>query len=112
MLLIDVHSMPPLKPRPGRQPADIVIGDRHGRTAARRFVQTAIEVCRSYGFAIAHNYQAHSNAGPRSLAHLVSVPGGDKLVTVEAASASIRVTSRWLEVGSAARPVACCSSST
>lgn len=54
-LLLDLHSMPPLRPRSGHRPADIVIGDRHGRTAGRRFVQAAMEVCRSHGFALAHN---------------------------------------------------------
>lgn len=35
-------------------------------------------------------YQAQSNPGPRSLAHVVNVPGGEKLVSVEAANANIR----------------------
>lgn len=54
-LLLDLHSMPPLKPRGGLRPSEIVIGDRHGRTAGRRFVQTAVEVCRAHGFSLALN---------------------------------------------------------
>src|SRR3546814_19975644 len=37
-LLCDLHSMPPL---PAAQAADIVLGDRHGRTAAPALVDTA-----------------------------------------------------------------------
>lgn len=78
-VLLDCHSMPPLKPRRGRPAAEIVIGDRHGRTAGRRFTQCAMDVCRAHGFAIAHNapyaggYLLERHGRPREDVHALQI---------------------------------------
>ena len=51
VLLIDCHSMPP---RP-RGEANIVIGDRHGCSAAPWLVEAAEAIARRRGFAVARN---------------------------------------------------------
>jgi N-formylglutamate amidohydrolase len=52
-ILLDLHSMPPLGD-PGLVPR-LVIGDRHGTTAATRFVRRIEVEARASGFAIARN---------------------------------------------------------
>lgn len=54
-LLLDCHSMPPLRPKDGEAPAEIVLGDRHGRSAAPAFAARAAEICRDLGFRTALN---------------------------------------------------------
>lgn len=51
VLLIDCHSMPP---RPAGE-ANVVIGDRHGTTAAPWLVEAAEAIGRRHGFAVARN---------------------------------------------------------
>lgn len=51
VLLIDCHSMPP---RPAGE-ANIVIGDRHGTSAARWLVEAAEAIVRRRGFIVARN---------------------------------------------------------
>jgi len=51
-LLIDIHSMPPLMTGP---PADIVIGDRFGRSADTRMAEVARVICEAAGFRVALN---------------------------------------------------------
>ena len=51
-LLLDVHSMPPLT---GAHPAQIVIGDRHGTSAAAGVTEAAVAVCRQAGLRVAVN---------------------------------------------------------
>jgi N-formylglutamate amidohydrolase len=50
-LLLDCHSMPP----PPRGVAEVVIGDRRGRTAAHWLSQEALEVARRCGFSAGLN---------------------------------------------------------
>ena len=50
VLLLDCHSMPP---RPGE--ANIVVGDRHGTSAAPWLVEAAEAIARRRGFAVARN---------------------------------------------------------
>ncbi len=50
-LLLDMHSMPPI----GFDGPDIVIGDRHGATAAPRLVAALEAAFRARGFAVARN---------------------------------------------------------
>ena len=50
VLLLDCHSMPP---RPGE--ANIVLGDRHGTSAAPWLVEAAEAIARRRGFAVARN---------------------------------------------------------
>lgn len=52
-VLLDLHSMPPLG-APGLVPR-IVIGDRHGTTAATRFVRRVEAEARGGGFAVTRN---------------------------------------------------------
>lgn len=52
-VLLDLHSMPPLG-APGLVPR-IVIGDRHGTTAATRFVRRIEAEARRAGFAVTRN---------------------------------------------------------
>lgn len=49
-VLLDCHSMPPLRARNGEAPAEIVIGDRHGKSAAPAFADRALAICRERGF--------------------------------------------------------------
>lgn len=55
VLLIDVHSMPPLSARAGEKRPDIVIGDRFGASAASRLAETACAVIRAHGYTPALN---------------------------------------------------------
>ncbi|MGU3391719.1 N-formylglutamate amidohydrolase [Sphingomonas sp. M1A8_2b] len=50
-VLLDVHSMPPLGPNGTR----IVIGDRFGHAADRRFVEVVEAACVAHGFSVARN---------------------------------------------------------
>jgi N-formylglutamate amidohydrolase len=67
-VLLDCHSMPTL---PGARPARIVIGDRHGRTAAHGLAARLAAVARSEGFpaainapyAGAHSIERHGRPG-------------------------------------------------
>lgn len=54
-LLLDCHSMPPLQPAKGHAPAQFVIGDRNGRSAAPAFAARIVEICRHAGFRTAIN---------------------------------------------------------
>ena len=49
-LLLDCHSMPPR-----RGQAELVIGDRHGTSAARALTDTAARIARAHGWAVALN---------------------------------------------------------
>ncbi|QLC21098.1 N-formylglutamate amidohydrolase [Parasphingopyxis sp. CP4] len=49
-ILLDCHSMPPLKPNDGTAPAKIVIGDRNGKSAAPIFAARTESICREAGF--------------------------------------------------------------
>jgi N-formylglutamate amidohydrolase len=51
-VLLDCHSMPPL---PGARPARVVIGDRHGRTAAQGLAARLAAVVRAEGYSAAVN---------------------------------------------------------
>ncbi len=61
-ILIDCHSMPPLGGRPAG--AQMVIGDRHGRSADSRFVTAAASAARRAGLTVARN---HPYAGGHTL---------------------------------------------
>ncbi|MEO1170404.1 MAG: N-formylglutamate amidohydrolase [Pseudomonadota bacterium] len=54
-VLLDCHSMPPLRPARGTAPAQIVIGDRNGRSAAPAFAARAVDTSRGEGFRTALN---------------------------------------------------------
>jgi N-formylglutamate amidohydrolase len=54
-VLLDCHSMPPLKSRTGQAPAELVLGDRDGASAAPGFAARASQICRDHGFRTARN---------------------------------------------------------
>lgn len=55
-LLIDLHSMPPLRPRSAGQPAaEFVVGDRFGASSARTLVTAAFQFFEANGRPAAHN---------------------------------------------------------
>jgi N-formylglutamate amidohydrolase len=55
-LLIDLHSMPPLGPKTGHDPAaDFVVGDRYGSSCASRLSSAAIGLLEQAGMRAAHN---------------------------------------------------------
>lgn len=57
VLLLDVHSMPPLLPgRVTGLPPDIVIGDRFGASAGSRLSETARHVATTHGLNVALNH--------------------------------------------------------
>lgn len=56
VLLVDLHSMPPLKPRhPADRPAEFVIGDRFGASCDARLVDHAFRWFAAQRRAVAHN---------------------------------------------------------
>lgn len=54
-LLIDLHSMPPVKGSAWRVPPRIVLGDRFGRTAAPRFTARLAALAQAAGLPVAEN---------------------------------------------------------
>ncbi|NNC73730.1 MAG: N-formylglutamate amidohydrolase [Sphingomonadaceae bacterium] len=54
-VLLDCHSMPPLRPKSGHAPSEIVVGDLNGRSAAPCFSVRADAVCRASSFRVARN---------------------------------------------------------
>ena len=55
-LLIDLHSMPPLKQEDAGAPPQIVIGDRYGRSAGAQLCDLAMQTLAGSGFAVALNH--------------------------------------------------------
>jgi len=55
-LLIDLHSMPPLRPRhPGERPIDFVIGDRFGASCEEGIAARALQFFGALDRGVAHN---------------------------------------------------------
>lgn len=55
-LLIDLHSMPPLRPDNGATAPQIVLGDRFGRSASGGLCDLALQVLKRSGFEVALNH--------------------------------------------------------
>lgn len=55
-ILLDVHSMPSLPVEPGRPTPRVVLGDRFGRSASNRLVETVAELCEGAGLTVAQNH--------------------------------------------------------
>lgn len=54
-VVIDLHSMPPLKPRSGAPAAEVVLGDRFGATCAHSVSERALHHFDRAGRIVAHN---------------------------------------------------------
>jgi N-formylglutamate amidohydrolase len=54
-VLLDIHSMPPLRAEHSQRPTQIVIGDRYGRSAQSRFTEAAADAARALGYVVAVN---------------------------------------------------------
>jgi N-formylglutamate amidohydrolase len=54
-VLLDIHSMPPLRAERSQRPVQIVIGDRYGRSAQSRFTEAAAHAARTLGYVVAVN---------------------------------------------------------
>lgn len=79
-LLIDLHSMPPLGPKTGADPAaDFVVGDRYGSSCAGRLSTAAIESLQRSGMRTAHNqpyaggYVLDRHSAPQRGLHAVQI---------------------------------------
>lgn len=55
-LLIDLHSMPPLRPEGSTPAAQIVVGDRYGRAASTRLCDLAMRTVAKLGYEVALNH--------------------------------------------------------
>jgi N-formylglutamate amidohydrolase len=75
-LLVDLHSMPPLS---GRHAADVVIGDRLGRSAAPTIVDAARDFLSAHGLRVAVNvpyaggYIVERHSDPRQGRHAIQL---------------------------------------
>lgn len=79
-LLIDLHSMPPLRPGPaGESPAHMVVGDRFGASADDRLVAEALQYLGDAGIPVAHNrpyaggYVLDRHAQPARAVHAIQL---------------------------------------
>jgi N-formylglutamate amidohydrolase len=79
-ILLDCHSMPPLWRVPGQPPAaQIVIGDRHGKSAAQRFVVATAATIAAAGLPVARNrpyaggHTLDRHGAPRQGYHAVQI---------------------------------------
>ncbi|MDG6079611.1 N-formylglutamate amidohydrolase [Erythrobacter litoralis] len=79
-LLIDLHSMPPLKQRyAGEEPAEIVIGDRFGASCHPNLSAFALQYLAEQGRRVAHNrpysggYVLDRHAAPRRGMHAMQI---------------------------------------
>lgn len=79
-LLLDVHSMPTLRPSGDDLPPQIVIGDSFGRTAHDRFTACAVMLAAQYGLRVAVN---HPYAGGYVLKRHARPGGGRHALQIE-----------------------------
>ena len=80
VLLIDLHSMPPLKPAgPGQQAAEFVIGDRFGASCGEGLAAGALNVLAAAERRVAHNrpysggYVLDRHGAPRRNIHALQI---------------------------------------
>ncbi len=78
-VLLDIHSMPPLRPEKNQRPVQIVIGDRHGRAAHGAFTEAACHAARAMGFDVAinapypGNYMIERHGAPHANIHALQI---------------------------------------
>ena len=80
VVLLDIHSMPPLPENGNGRPPQIVIGDSFGRTAHDRFTARAAAIAEQHGFATALN---HPYAGGHILARHAQPQHGRHAIQIE-----------------------------
>ena len=80
VLLVDLHSMPPLKPAgPGQQAAEFVIGDRFGASCGDGLAASALNVLAAAERRVAHNrpysggYVLDRHGAPRRNIHALQI---------------------------------------
>lgn len=54
-VLLDLHSMPPIRPQGGDPAFQVVIGDRFGQSAARSITRQAMEIVTAHGLRVGLN---------------------------------------------------------
>lgn len=78
-VLIDIHSMPPIRGRGPDDAPQVVIGDRFGRSAGSDLVEQAMEIARAMGLRVALNapyaggHTLDHHGKPRSGVHALQV---------------------------------------
>lgn len=85
VILLDIHSMPPLPADPSGAPPQIVIGDRFGRTASTALSEIAAAVFQSDGLRVAFNapyaggHILERHAAPQQARHAIQLEIDRKL---------------------------------
>jgi N-formylglutamate amidohydrolase len=78
-LLIDLHSMPPIRAGNGQAGVDIVIGDRFGQSADSDLTRRAMEIALDHGFRVAINtpysggYVLERHGRPAAAVHALQI---------------------------------------
>lgn len=78
-VLLDCHSMPPLRQESGGHPVDVVIGDRHGGSADPRLSDRLVGVARDHGYLAVRNepyaggYTTQHHGKPRERIHAIQI---------------------------------------
>lgn len=78
-VLLDCHSMPPLRHESGDGPVDIVIGDRHGSSADPRLSERLVGIARDHGYLAVRNepyaggYTTQHHGKPRERIHAIQI---------------------------------------
>lgn len=89
-ILIDLHSMPPLKPEGAGPVPRIVVGDRYGRSAGAQLCDRAVQAMAQRGFIVALNhpyaggYVLERHGRPASGIHALQVEVDRRLYLDEA----------------------------
>ncbi len=78
-ILLDLHSMPPIRQMQGDKPPQFVIGDRFGQSAGSQYAELLIEQIRMRGYAAALNHPyagehiLRRHAQPRANIHAIQL---------------------------------------
>lgn len=78
-ILIDLHSMPPIRAHGAHRAVDVVLGDRFGQSASAALTQVAAEVAEGWGLNVAINapyaggYTLERHGRPRRGIHAIQV---------------------------------------
>jgi N-formylglutamate amidohydrolase len=78
-ILLDLHSMPPIRPSPGQAAPQFVVGDRFGQSAGSQYAELLIGQIRMRGFRAALNhpyageYILRRHAHPKANIHAIQL---------------------------------------